>query len=237
MRNRAATWALVIVTCLTACASPFVDPVTQDNESSPSKDLAARATPVEATGGATRDNRRERVADGAVQKGGPARSTEPEEAPPPDANFAVVGSLADERGDLGADPPAYADVVSVTIGDDSVRARVTVQVAGKLPVRTRRTEVQGLGVDLYRDSGDYQLFASGEPDGWFGYLYTPDGFVRYRGDFEVQVDRVIFTVPWGAIGGRGDGELSLFLDWTGPNDRFSQDLAPESGTAPFHGGP
>jgi hypothetical protein len=145
----------------------------------------------------------------------------------------VIGSLSDAAGDLPADSPKYADIIGVTIGDDGGRARVIVEVAGALPTQTARAEVEGLGIDLYGDSGDYQLFASGEPGGWFGYLYTPDGFVPYQGDLELGVRSVIFTVPWDAIGGHGSGEFGVFLDWSGSNDRFSQDLAPESGTVPF----
>jgi hypothetical protein len=102
----------------------------------------------------------------------------------------------------------------------------------------------GIGVDLYRTvtqgESDYQLFADGGPDGWFAYLQTPKGFVRYPGSFALSGARLVLTVPWSSLGGRRSGRFSAFVDWTqggrpgtlGGN-ASSQDLAPEVGTVAY----
>lgn len=236
MRRAAICWALVIAAPLSACASPFIERDTRIDAAGPSQDLAARPSP----GSGSREGRSQETES---RRGRGNRSKKPslgadpkdlpQEAPPGIDDFTVIASLSDPAGDLGPGIPSSADLVRVTIGDDGTRARIIIDVAGSLPARTGRAEVEGIGVDLYRDSGDYQLFASGETTGWFGYLYTPQGFVRYEGGFELEQERVIFTVPWTAIGGRGSGEFGVFLEWTGPRDRYSQDLAPESGRAVF----
>jgi hypothetical protein len=130
----------------------------------------------------------------------------------------VVASLPDARGDEGLDGPAYADLRQVVIEDDGTSARVTVTLDGALPARPVSRESLGIGVDLYartaQAEGDYQLFAEGGPDGWFAYLETPRGFVRYPGTFAVSGTRLVFTVPWQSLGSRTSGALSAFADWT-----------------------
>ena len=119
---------------------------------------------------------------------------------------------------------------------------MTVTVAGDLPLRAAAGETIGIGVDLYRSSSgresDYQLFADGEPDGWFAYLETPRGFVRYPGAFALGGQRLVFTVPWRAVGSVTAGRFSAFADWsqrtsavTG-NDA-SNDSAPALGTSAY----
>lgn len=239
MRRAAICWALVIAAPLSACASPFIERDTRTDAAGPSKDLAARPSTISGS-----KKGRSQDADTGGGRGNrsgtnppPSSGADPdgplEEAPRGVDDFTVIASLSDPAGDLGPDVPSFADLVRITIGDDGTRARITVDVAGALPARTARAEVEGIGVDLYRDSDDYQLFASGETTGWFGYLYAPQGFVPYEGDFEIEQERVIFTVPWTAIGGRGSGEFGVFLEWSGPRGRYSQDLAPESGRAVF----
>lgn len=160
------------------------------------------------------------------------------------SSYRLVVALTDGAGDQGLDGPSYADLRRVEVADDGHNARVTVLLGGPLPVRTATRESIGLGVDLYRSAtqsvSDYQLFADGEPDGWFAYLDTPKGFVRYPGTFALGADRVVFTVPWSSLGGPQRGYLSAFADWTqggkpgtlGGN-ASSQDRAPTIGTSAY----
>jgi len=246
MRRAGVCWALALVYLLGACASPFAEAPTQSEEGGLPQDLGKSASsgpdrPLSAGGSKERGTRGHRDdpthSSQASGENEGKRENEGDDVAPGADDFMVIGSFSDAAGDQAAGAPDYADVVGAAIGDDGDRARIIVEVAGALPTETARAEVEGLGVDLYRGSGDYQLFASGEPEGWFGYLYTPDGFVAYRGDLQLGTRTVTFTVPWDAIGGRGPGEFGLFLDWSGSGDRFSQDLAPQSGTVPFGGTP
>jgi hypothetical protein len=142
---------------------------------------------------------------------------QPVAAPAGEGPYRAVGSLTDLRDDHGREGPSYADVVGVLLEDDGTRLRATVRMGGAVPLRTATAEVLGVGVDLYDRSGefesDYQLFADGGDDGWFAYLSTPEGFVRYPGRFQITGDQLVFTVPWSAVGGRRDGWTKAFADW------------------------
>jgi hypothetical protein len=137
-------------------------------------------------------------------------------APASNPPYRVVAVLDDAQGDQGLGGPAYGDLRSVRIEDDGTHARVTVTMAGALPARPVSREALGIGVDLYartaQTEGDYQLFADGGPDGWFAYLQTPKGFVRFPGTFALSGARVVFTVPWSSLG--SSRAFSAFADWT-----------------------
>ena len=157
----------------------------------------------------------------------------------PAAPFRVAGTTTDSGGDAGT-PTPYADLTAVTVEDDGWNARVTVRFAGDVPSRLPGDEVLGVGVDFYRSAAqlesDYQLFADGQPDGWYAYLHTPDGFVKYPGTFGVGGNRLVFTVPWNALGGPRSGTFSAFADWTRaatPTNLSGEDHAPDVGTAAY----
>ncbi len=158
----------------------------------------------------------------------------------PAAPFRTVGSARDGRRDAGGSTPGYADLVAVTVEDDGTSARVTVTMDADLPARLPEDETMGVGVDFFRTAAqvesDYQLFADGEPDGWYAYLQGPDGFVRYPGRFGLGGRRLVFTVPWSALGGPRSGRFSAFADWTRaamPANLAGEDHAPNLGTAAF----
>lgn len=160
------------------------------------------------------------------------------------SSYRVVLALTDATDDQGLDGPSYADLRRLEVADGGHLARVTVVLGGPLPARTAARESIGLGVDFFRSatqaSSDYQLFADGEPDGWFAYLETPQGFVRYPGTFALGGDRIVFTVPWSSLGGPSRGYVSAFADWTeggrpgtlGGN-AASQDRAPTVGSSAY----
>lgn len=248
MKLRSLVAMLVATTALVSgCSSPFAEAPEITDDSQPFKELAARPSK-----GAATTSGQPAGGTGSTEKDGDDKGGSGAQADPKDKNdgeveedgnaesrdhFAIVGAVADEGGDAAPKTPGYADVLSVEIESDGPRARIVVSMAGRLPDRFTKGEIEGVGVDLFRDSGDYQVFASGEPGGWYGYLYTPEGFVRYEGTFGVAGRTIVFTVPWSALGGTEPGTFSAFVDWTGPpeggtND-FSQDLAPEEGTADF----
>jgi hypothetical protein len=161
----------------------------------------------------------------------------------PAAPYRSVTTLNDLRGDADPSAPGYADLTNVGIEDDGTHARITVTVAGTLPTTTATDEVMGIGVDLYRQGNtgresDYQLFADGEPTGWYAYLQTPKGFVRYPGQFALGGGRLVFTVPWSAIGAPRSGRFSAFVDWTRRSssvtgNQGSNDYAPALGTSAY----
>ena len=249
LRRTAAALAAVAL-LLPGCSSPFADTPEATDGSQPFKDLAARPS----KGAAKTSGRPAKSGPGKKGPGGKddegsssGGSDEPGDAeggsdsdpggPETTDPFETVGLLADDMGDAKPATPGYADALSVEIESDGGRARIVVAMAGSLPDEMAGGEIEGVGVDLFRDSGDYQVFASGEPGGWYGYLYTPDGFVEYEGTFGVAGRTIVFTVPWRALGGNEPGTFSAFVDWTGPPENgandFSQDVAPEEGTADF----
>ena len=130
----------------------------------------------------------------------------------------MVATLDDAKGDQGLGGPAYGDLRSVVLASNGSNLRVTVTLAGALPPRPASRESLGIGVDLYQRTtqteSDYQLFADGGPDGWFAYLQTPRGFVRYPGTFGLTGAQLVFTVPWSSVGSRTSGAFSAFADWT-----------------------
>lgn len=173
----------------------------------------------------------------------PVSRPEPVAAPAGEGPYRAVGTVTDPGRDHGTQGPAYADVVGVLLEDDGTRLRATVRMGGAVPLRTATAEVLGVGVDLYDRSGefesDYQLFADGGDDGWFAYLSTPEGFVRYPGRFQIIGDQLVFTVPWSAVGGRRDGWTKAFADWardgggTVGGNATANDRAPLAGTVGY----
>ena len=169
--------------------------------------------------------------------GGGGRDTKPE---PSQAELRVLGTAADARGDHGVLGPQYADLVQVNIASRGEAAIATVDFAGTLPAQLQDGEVMGVGLDIYRNGAaesDYQLFADGGADGWFAYLHTPEGFVKYPGTFRIGQSSMLFEVPWRSIGGSTGTRFSSFVDWSGSGavalSPSSEDFAPDSGTVRF----
>lgn len=152
----------------------------------------------------------------------------------------VLADVADARRDAGLEAPRYADVMRMRIETEGDLLRVTVDVDGDIPTRLGEGEVAGLGVDLFSGAGpesEHQLFADGGSDGWRAFLQTPEGFVAYPGSFGVGGQRLVFEVPWSAIGGGPrDLEVSLFLDWSKeriPLNAQSFDRVPDQDRVPL----
>jgi len=152
-------------------------------------------------------------------------------APPP-----LRASITDPAGDQGQLGPAYADVREVRPGQSGDLVKVTVVLGGRPPAKLPSNEVMGVGVNFFHDQSaaesDYQLFADGEPDGWFAYLQTPSGFVKYPGTFDLASDGMTFTVPASALGDLRHSLWSAFVDWSRsgtPSSTATTDHAPDAG--------
>jgi len=238
------------------CAAAGGVPKTSDT---PRRDLAERPTPLpsqdsgrsastppaghksEQPGATSGDGARDGSAaegDGASSGNEAAPVTSGAAAGP----FHVIATLSDPRHDVGLEGPPNADLRSVTLADNGSTLRVTITVDAALPGKAADGETFGIGVDLYhRGSGresDYQLFADGEPDGWFAYLDTPRGFVQYPGTFGLGGNRIVFTVPWSSVGHPSEGRFSAFVDWTRRSsgitgNKASNDYAPTVGTKAY----
>lgn len=180
---------------------------------------------------------------GAAGKGGADEGDGPA-GPGPSAGAAPVGGAAGSDGGHAAgatwspllsvpDPaadrggaPGYADLRELIIEDDGRHLRVTLRMSELLPGRLGVGEVEGVGVDLFRthpQESDFQLFLDGGAHGWRGYLQTPRGFVSFPGTVTVRGAVLTTTVPWTAVGGRRDGEVSAFVDWTDGTGRAGSD--------------
>ena len=241
----------IIALAASGCAAAGGVPETSDT---PRRDLAVRPTPLpgqpagRSTSQAPRGHKSAKP--GSTSRGnsdtganGSGASTEGDNTSAAgDAAagpFHAIASLSDPSHDAGLDAPQDADLRSVTLADNGVSLRVTVVLNAALPRQTATGETFGIGVDLYhRGSGresDYQLFADGEPDGWFAYLDTPRGFVQYPGTFGLGGNRIVFTVPWSSVGNPNDGRFSGFVDWTRRSNgitgnKASNDYAPAVAT-------
>ena len=162
--------------------------------------------------------------------------------PPPGGQGSTSTRLLqvdDGAGDSGHDT-AYADAVRLTVVETDDRAVVTVDVAGGIPDPLPPDEVMGVGVDLFlgtSNESDYQLFADGSDDGWFAYLHTPDGIAGFPGTFRLGGQRMVFEIPWSAVGNPTSGRISAFADWSRSGgaalNPFSEDFVPDSGTRSF----
>lgn len=147
--------------------------------------------------------------------------------------------LADPSGDSAlTGGRGYADLVGVRMDDDGGRARLTVSLADDVPIRLADGEVVGIGVDLFLSSGresDYQVFLDGGATGWRAFLQTPRGFVRFPGTFAIDGARMVIELPWADLGGRNDGRVAAFADWSAGDTLGSsaQDRAPDAGTRRF----
>jgi hypothetical protein len=124
----------------------------------------------------------------------------------------------------------------LVVSSDGTNARITVTMHATIPNPMPSGEEMAVGVDLYRTAtqqeSDYQLYASGNADGWAAYLDTPSGFVRYPGTFQIGDARLVFTVPWSSLGGLRAAYARAFMDWDRNgvvlNDA-GEDHAPDSG--------
>ena len=137
--------------------------------------------------------------------------------------YAAIGNLKDPSDVV----TGYADVTSVVMQEDGSSLQVILEMAGSVPDHAPgESEVVGLAVDLNTDKGQYQLFASGENDGWFGYFDTPKGMKPYPGTFSISGSQIVFTVPWSAFGGPRKGKFSVYCEWSSA-EGYSEDLVPD----------
>jgi hypothetical protein len=190
----------------------------------------ATSTSAPGGGGATSTTRR--PSTGGTSPGGGPTTTIP---PVP---FRPLASVTDRTGDAGLEAPPYDDFTSLRVEENGSHARFTVEFAANMPPVLADGEVMGIGIDVYRGGreSDYQVFADGSDEGWLAYLHVGRNFVRYEGTFELGANRLVFTVPWSAIGGRQAGEVAAFADWSQEGtllNKAGQDKAPDRTKAAF----
>ncbi|HEX9712600.1 MAG TPA: hypothetical protein VGB52_08640 [Actinomycetota bacterium] len=137
--------------------------------------------------------------------------------------FRTIGSVDDPRGDAGTESRPYNDLLGVRIQDDGSNARILVRLNGALPKRDGDHrmpdgEQMGIGVDLFlradAEEGDYQVFATGTSEGWEAFFETPNGFVKYPGEFRIRDDTILeFVIRWSDLGNIKGSRFTTFLDW------------------------
>lgn len=153
-----------------------------------------------------------------------------------------VGTTMDPSGDIGTDGKGYGDATSLSIEEVGSKARITLRMASAIPNPLPSQEVMGIGVDFFssEDSfdSDYQLFADGSDEGWFGYLQAPTGLVEFQGTLSIGGNRLVFEIPWSELGDMRGSRFSCFVDWAGRGlvdvlSEATEDHVPDSGRAPF----
>lgn len=139
------------------------------------------------------------------------------------AGYVAIGNLEDPSDAARG----YADVLAASMQEDGTNLQIVLEMAGPVPDHAPGDrEVVGIAVDLDTDKGKYQLFASGENDGWFGYFDTPKGMKAYPGSFAIAGNQFIFTVPWSAFGGPRRGKFRVYCEWSSV-EGYSEDPAPD----------
>jgi hypothetical protein len=238
---------LLALVSLTGCSQPIDDDVVDPATVGPARDLAEPAKPLDgtdpiettATSSLPRVTTTRSTASTTVAGAGTTASTVEAAPTTTTAPPRRVAAVTDRAADAGSGVATYGDAATVTVDDAGDRIVVTVAMHGDIPSPVPAGEVMGVGFDVFRSEereSDYQLFADGGADGWFAYLQTPTGFVEYPGDFGVGGSRLVFSVPWSALGGRAPARFSVFVDWVKEGtvrNTVGSDLVPDSGMASF----
>lgn len=147
--------------------------------------------------------------------------------------------LVDRAGDAGIQARPYGDATRVRIEDDGARGRFTVELAAVIPTPLGPDEQLRVGVDLDHGGNvesEFQLFAQGNSEGWRAWLTEDEQTVDYQGTFQLGGNRLVFTVPWSALGGRKSGKLDVFVEWDGPGAvlaETSRDFVPDNSQASY----
>jgi hypothetical protein len=250
--NRRLLPLLAAVALTAGCAAAGGVPETSDT---PRRDLAGTPASLAPTAGGDTTDRPRGRGSASTAPGSATTATEPATAPSAGASTSGVGStatpagpfrtfatLTDGRSDAGLSTPAYADLRLVTLAANDRDLRVTVVVDGELPQLVGADDTMGIGVDLYpsraQRESDFQLFVDGQPEGWYAYLDTPRGFVRYPGTFALGGSRLVFIVPLTTVRSPVVGRFSAFVDWSRRSSGLtgnasSNDYAPTLGTKRF----
>ena len=139
----------------------------------------------------------------------------------------------DAAGDHGTAAASYADAVTLAVETAEEHVRVTVELGDQPPAALANGEVMGVGVDFFERSvaveSDYQLFADGSSDGWNAYFETPGGRVRYPGTLTLGRNKLVWELPWSALGGKRSLHVSAFADWSNGQGAFGEDFLPDIG--------
>lgn len=166
---------------------------------------------------------------------GTSASATPTTAPAP---FRTLTDVADKTNDEGLQGTAYGDIVELKVEDNGTRARVTVAVAADFPAPPPADETISVPVDFFRGGkeSDFQLFAQWNGADWRAYYTAGTTQKQFPGTFELGANKLVFDVPWSALGGRVAGTVSAEADWSKQGTVVapaSEDHAPDQGSAPF----
>jgi hypothetical protein len=197
--------------------------VAAENQMSGEEKVAGRQRPRAGRGGAEPDRPRRRGRSAGAVDTPPSR--EAASGTPRVGSGTTLATTSDQRADHGSGP-GHADLTAVDFSERQGALSVRVTVGSRVPGALARREVEGVGIDFFRSSSqesDYQVFLDGGDGGWRAFLQTPNGFVRFPGHFGVDDRTFYVTVPWDALGGRGETKVSVFADWSSGTGRVSGD--------------
>lgn len=147
----------------------------------------------------------------------------------------ILDDVGDPRRDHG-DGPGYADLVRVAFADSDAGLAVTITLAGVVPARLARGEMEDVGVEVFRispldtilrrEDSDFQVRLDGGAYGWRAFLRTRDGYVDFPGTFTVSGRTLRVVLPWEAVGGPERAEVDAFVDWSSGVGRLATDGVP-----------
>lgn len=189
------------------------------------------------------------AAGGTAGHHGGRPTGQPSPTPAPAGNDPAVpatASLRDGTGDVsGVGAPAYADLTGAIVTRSGDGYRVRIEVAGPLPARQGDDRTMNIACFVDTDGDgqvDYEMWAALSDDGWSTSYRYPDG-ARFGSSSGVSVAVSGATLTLGfarsAVGGASSFRWATGAEYGTVEQVASgttaQDLAPDTGAAPFPG--
>jgi hypothetical protein len=201
------------------------------------------APPTGGTSGTTTSTLPNDTSGTSTLQGGPPATTGNGGTISPPRDFGRAGYIEDPDGDAGIGGRPFADATAIEIASDDEVARVTVTMAGAIPGQLAEGETAGVGVDMFAPGNtnprrsDSQVFAAGNPDGWFAFLAIgTEEPIALPGSFRIEGASLVFELTWSELRAPDQGTFSAFVDYARqgePLDTATQDRAPMLGTAEY----
>ncbi|MFN2587664.1 MAG: hypothetical protein ABR613_06070 [Actinomycetota bacterium] len=140
-------------------------------------------------------------------------------------------------------PPDFADILSTLVEGSPKSFRVTITFRGELPERMpddKTYMVAGVALAGDKRHDGYAFGAQADADGWTPYGGSKDGGAAgYPGTFSLQGAKLVFTVPWSAVGGPRPFEWYSQGTWfrsLAGTTHYSADNVPNEGPARYPAG-
>lgn len=154
----------------------------------------------------------------------------------------VLVTEPDPDADKSGIAPDFADILSTKVEGAGANLVVTIVFRGDLPQKMPDDQtfmVAGFGLTGPEGQKQgYAFGASADQRGWHAYGGSEKG-AEYEGEFSIEGDTVVFTVPWRTIKGPRPFEWYSQTSWfksVAGTTHYSMDALPNDGPAKFPAG-